>query len=91
MDQVAFALAPSVYRRALGSWEGRSAGNALGIVSVTFGGMALATGAALFPVGLAIDDGEGLATAGGITLGVGALLTALGIWGIVSGAATLQR
>jgi hypothetical protein len=72
---------PTVYRRALGWRQGGGAGFALGALGASFGGTAFVTGAALLPVGLATDH-HGLTVAGGITLGVGALLTAVGIWAI---------
>jgi hypothetical protein len=74
---------PTVYRRALGWRQRPGAGLVLGILGVTFGGSSFATGAALLPVGLAKDN-RGLTIAGGITLGVGALLAAAGIWAITS-------
>lgn len=72
---------PSLYRRALGWGKSGGAGGALGILGATFGGCSFATGAALLPVGLATDK-SGLTASGAITLGVGALLTALGVWAI---------
>ncbi len=82
VDDVAVSPVPSLYRRALG-WR-RSGGPlyVLGILGTAFGGISLATGAALFPVGVATDK-SGLTISGAITLGVGAVLTALGIWAIV--------
>ncbi len=74
---------PTVYRRALGWRKSGSAGFILGVLGVTFGGSSFATGAALLPVGLAKDNRD-LTIAGGITLGVGAVLTAVGIWAITS-------
>jgi hypothetical protein len=72
---------PSLYRRALGWGKSGGAGGALGILGVTFGGISFATGAALLPVGLATDK-SGFTTSGAVTLGVGALLTAFGVWAI---------
>jgi hypothetical protein len=81
IDTVTVSPTPSLYRKALG-W-GRSGGGsyALGILGVTFGGVSFVTGAALLPVGLATDK-SGFTTSGAITLGVGAVLTTLGIWAI---------
>jgi hypothetical protein len=83
-DDLAHVLAspnPTVYRRALGLRQSGGAGFALGVLGVTFGGMSVITGAALLPVGLA-QDSHGMTLAGEITLGAGAILTALGIWAI---------
>lgn len=74
---------PTIYRRALGWRQAGSAGFVLGVLGASFGGTSFVTGAALLPVGLA-KDSHGLALAGGITLGVGALLTAVGIWAIAN-------
>jgi hypothetical protein len=82
---------PSVYRRALGLYERNSHGAyVLGIVGTSFGGSAVVTGTALLPVGLAKDK-DGLALAGAITLGTGALLTALSIWAMVANAPSYQE
>jgi hypothetical protein len=43
--------------------------------------MTIVAGASMLPIGLAKDIG-GLTLAGGISLGVGAVLTALGIWSL---------
>lgn len=80
---------PSLYRRALGSRRSGGAGFVLGVLGTTFGGISLATGAALFPVGLATNK-SGLTTSGAITLGAGAVLTALGIWAIAENPALEQ-
>src|SRR5262249_37790704 len=74
---------PSIYRRALGWRQAGGAGCSLGCVGASLGGPSLVTGAALLPVGLA-KDSHGLTLAGGITAGVGALLTAVGIWAIAN-------
>jgi hypothetical protein len=74
---------PTLYRRALGWRQAGSAGFVLGVVGAAFGGASFVTGAALLPVGLA-KDSHGLTLAGGITLGVGALLTAAGIWAVAN-------
>jgi hypothetical protein len=81
VDDVSVTPTPSLYRRALGSRRSGGAGSVLGILGISFGGLSLATGASLFPVGLATST-PGLTTAGAITLGVGAVLTALGIWAV---------
>ena len=79
VDDVWVSATPSLYRRALGSRRSGGAGFVLGVLGAAFGGISLVTGAALFPVGIATDK-SGLTTSGAITLGVGAVLTALGIW-----------
>ncbi len=73
----------TVYRRALTYYKPQQSGSArpLGIVSMSLGGMAMVTGAALLPIGLSKDK-DGLASAGLISLGAGAVLTALGIWSV---------
>jgi hypothetical protein len=86
VDTVLVSPTPSLYRRALGS---RRHGSVLGVLGVAFGGTSLVTGAALLPVGLATDH-SGLTTAGAITLGAGAILTALGIWALAT-APTLEQ
>jgi hypothetical protein len=70
---------PTVYRRALGWRQSGGAGFILGVLAATFGGASFVTGGALLPTGLAKDN-HGLTLAGEITLGVGAVLTATGIW-----------
>ena len=74
---------PTLYRPALGRQERGGAGVILGILGASLGGMSLVTGAALLPVGLAKDN-PGLTFAGEITLAAGAVVTALGIWGITN-------
>jgi hypothetical protein len=83
VDDISVSPNPTLYRRALGSRQSGGAVSILGILGITFGGISLATGAALLPVGLATGQ-SGLTTAGAITLGVGAVLTSLGIWGVVA-------
>jgi hypothetical protein len=83
VDDVWVSPTPSLYRRALGWGRSGGAGLVLGVLGATFGGGSLATGTALLPVGLA-NDKSGLTTAGAITLGAGAVLTALGIWAIIA-------
>lgn len=81
----------SVYRRALTFYDPGKGGSArtLGILATTFGGMTMVAGAALLPVGLA-KDSDGMILSGAISLGVGGLLTALGIWS-VSGTGSTYR
>jgi hypothetical protein len=89
VDNVSVSPEPTLYRRALGSRRSGGAVSVLGILAITFGGTSLATGAALLPVGLATGQ-SGLTTAGAITLGVGAVLTTLGIWAVVANPSYLQ-
>lgn len=73
---------PSVYRRSLSIYDNRSrATRVLGIIGTSLGGASALTGMALLPIGLARDH-DGLTLAGGITLGAGAALVAIGIWAI---------
>jgi hypothetical protein len=81
VDDVFVSPTPTLYHRALGSRRSGGAGSVLGILGITFGGISLATGAALLPVGLA-NGQSGLTTSGAITLGVGAVLTTIGIWAV---------
>jgi len=83
LADVSVSRRPTVYRRALGWRRSGGAGFALGVLGATFGGMSFGTGAVLLPVGLA-KDSHGMTLAGEITLGAGALLTALGVWAIVN-------
>ena len=70
----------TVYRRALTYYKPpQRTARTLGIVSAAFGGMAMVTGASLLPIGLA-KDSDGLTLGGSISLGVGTVLTALGVW-----------
>lgn len=81
---------PSVYRRALSVYHGRSGSvRVLGIVATAVGGSAVLTGATLLPIGLS-DDNRGLTTAGGISLGAGAVLLTLGILAIRHDAPTYR-
>ncbi len=81
---------PSVYRRSLSIYEDNTGGTRLfGILATSIGGASLITGAALLPIGLSKDN-NGLTVAGGISLGVGAILTALGIWAINADAPTFR-
>ena len=83
LARVIVSPSPTVYRRALGWRERGGAGFVLGVLGASFGGASFVTGAALLPTGLAKDN-HGLAFAGGITLGAGALLTAAGILAIAN-------
>jgi hypothetical protein len=89
VDDVGISPTPALYRRALGWRRSGGALSVLGILGASFGGCSLATGASLLPVGLATDN-SGLTTSGAITLGVGAVLTALGIWAIAANPAFEQ-
>jgi hypothetical protein len=81
LARVIVSPSPTLYRHALGWRQAREVGFTLGVLGASFGGVSFVTGGALLPVGLA-KDSQGLTLAGGITLGVGALLTAAGIWAI---------
>jgi hypothetical protein len=80
---------PTVYRHALGWRQKGGAGFVLGLLGVSFGGMSVTTGAALLPVGL-VKGSEGMTLAGEITLGVGAVLTVVGIWAMASNPSMVQ-
>lgn len=81
---------PSVYRRSLSIYEDKTgATRVMGILATSLGGAAAATGTVLLPVGLAKGN-DGLTAAGGITLGAGALLLAIGIWAIRHDAPTYR-
>lgn len=68
---------PSVYRRTLSVYTDHGS-NVFGVLMTTFGGVGLATGASLLPIGLATETG-GMTFAGGISLGVGTALLVIGI------------
>lgn len=69
---------PTVYRRDLSLYQPASgAGYALGIVLESVGAASAITGIALLPIGLSKGN-DGLATAGAITLGAGALMIGVG-------------
>jgi hypothetical protein len=89
LARVTASPSPTVYRRALGWRQKGGAGFVLGVLGASFGGTSFVTGAALLPTGLAKDN-HGLTLAGGITLGVGALLTVAGIWAIANNPLTEQ-
>lgn len=81
---------PSVYRRALSVYDGRTGSlRVWGIIATAVGAASAITGTVLLPIGLH-DDSRGLATAGGITLGAGAALLAFGIWAIRHDAPTFR-
>jgi len=81
---------PSVYRRALSVYEDHSGGlRVFGITITSIGAASAITGTALLPIGLSKDN-AGLTTAGGVTLGGGALLIALGIWAIRTDSPTFR-
>jgi hypothetical protein len=89
-DLVHVGLDPSIYRRSLGIFEDKSGTEKiLGIIGASVGGAAAFTGMVLLPVGAA-GDNRGLAIAGGITLGAGALLTTIGALMIRHDAATYR-
>lgn len=90
VELVHIGAEPSVYRRSLSVYEDNTGSlRVVGIVATAVGGTALMTGAALLPIGLAEDHG-GLATSGGITLGVGTALLVFGIWAIRKDAPTFR-
>jgi hypothetical protein len=73
---------PSVYRRALSEYHGDTgATRVMGIIATSLGAASAITGAALLPIGLSKDN-SAMTTAGGITLGGGALAIVLGILAI---------
>lgn len=89
VDDISVSMTPSLYRRALGWRRSGGAGAALGVLGITFGGVSFVTGAALLPIGLATDK-SGMTISGAITLGVGAVLTALGIWAVAENPSLVQ-
>ncbi|MDX2090716.1 MAG: hypothetical protein SFX73_22855 [Kofleriaceae bacterium] len=81
---------PSVYRRSLSIYEGRTGGTRTrGILGTIFGGTALVVGTTFLPIGLARDN-TGLTATGGISLGAGALLLTLGILAIRADSPTFR-
>jgi hypothetical protein len=54
-----------------------------GILTTVFGGSSAVVGVTLLPIGLAKDK-DGFVTAGGITLGAGAVLLGYGIWALLN-------
>lgn len=90
VELVHVALQPTVYRRALSRYSGKTGGTRVfGIISTSVGAAAAVTGAVLLPVGLG-GDHDTLASAGAISLGVGAVLMTVGIWAIRSDSPTYQ-
>jgi hypothetical protein len=90
VELVNIAPEPSVYRRSLSVYEDHTgAVRVLGIVAAAVGGSSAITGTVLLPIGLSKDN-SGLTTAGGITLGAGVALLALGIWAINHDAPTFR-
>ena len=80
----------SVYRRSLSIYRHRHSGlTTLGIIATSLGGASAITGTVLLPIGIS-DGNSGLTTAGGVTLGAGALLMALGVWAMRADADTYQ-
>jgi hypothetical protein len=80
---------PTVYRRSLSVHEGGGALRVLGIIGTSVFGTSALTGMALLPIGLARGNDD-LTLAGGITLGAGGALLALGIWAIRHGSPTYR-
>lgn len=76
VDLVHVGPDPSVYRRSLSVYDEDS--STFGILATSIGAAPLVAGAALLPIGLARDN-SGMTVAGGISLGVGALVMTLGI------------
>lgn len=90
VELVHVGLEPTVYRRSLSIYENRTGGTrVLGIVLTALGGTSAMTGTALLPIGLA-NDSTGLTVAGGITLGAGLAMLAVGIWAIRHDAPTFR-
>lgn len=80
VELVHVSAEPTVYRRSLSVYDDDTGALlVLGILAASIGGASAITGVALLPVGLSKEN-DGLAIAGGITLGAGALLVALGTW-----------
>jgi hypothetical protein len=76
--------APAVYRKALRYYvPGKTGRQVAGILLAFFGGSSMAVGAVLLPIGLAKDK-DGFVTAGGITLGAGIPMVAVGIWALLT-------
>ena len=68
----------SVYRRSLSIYRHRHTGmTTWGTIFASVGGASALTGTVLLPIGLS-DHSDGLTIAGGVTLGAGALLIAVG-------------
>lgn len=89
-ELVHVAARSTVYRRSLSRYDDSTgATRVLGIIGASLGGAAATTGVVLLPIGLGKDN-EDLALAGGITLGAGAALAALGIWAVRHDAPTYR-
>ena len=89
-DLVHVGLDPSVYRRSLAIFENETGAEQIaGIVMSSLGAAASITGIVLLPVG-ASKDNDRLTAAGGITLGVGALVMTAGILMIRHDSATYR-
>ncbi len=89
-ELVHVAAGTTVYRRVLSQYRDQSGSlYVLGIIGTAVGAASAITGATLLPIGLS-HDSNGLTTAGGITLGAGAALVALGIWAIRHDAPTFR-
>jgi len=78
----------TVYRRALSEYRAHPS-SVWGILATSIGGTAALTGTVLLPIGLAGGSG-GLTAAGGLSLGVGAALTTLGILALRGSADTFR-
>jgi hypothetical protein len=79
----------TVYRRSLSRVTPGRGSSLLGILGASLGGASMVTGAVFLPLGLA-NDRDGMTLTGGITLGAGALLTAIGTWMLWRSAETHQ-
>lgn len=81
---------PSVYRRSLSIYTDNTGGTRVaGILATALGGTALVAGSVFLPIGLA-KDSSGMTIAGGVNLGVGAVLLTLGILAINADAPTFR-
>jgi hypothetical protein len=90
VELVHVETSPTVYRRALSFYKAPESGRTLGVVATSLGGMTLVAGASMLPIGLAKDI-DGLTLAGGISLGVGAIVTALGIWSLKGSSSSYKQ
>ncbi len=81
---------PSVYRRTLSVYDGRTGSTrVLGIIATALGGTAMSTGTTLLPIGLSKDN-SGLTIAGGVSLGAGVALLVAGILAMNADAPTYR-
>lgn len=78
----------SAYRRTLAVYTSHHT-PAWAVVATSIGGASAITGTVLLPIGLS-DSNSGLTMAGGITLGVGAALIAIGAWALQTNASTYR-